>query len=322
MSAGTLKQAYRELDALAHKRYGISGSALLTKLEKGESAGRGGAVSSAGAKGWFQFMPATRQAVIQKYGIDPWRSEKEARDAAVLHLTGKLGNAKGLEGYNPGGGSAYVKYILGQGGSPAKLPSKAAAGGKNYGIKTVSVHEPGSTKQDVEGAIVATLMSGAKPQKLGATVLQKLAYDPKYAPQQGAGKTYKIGSPTTSTGAKRLPDHDGHGIVMMDGKPVPAWIAAELKWARAHGWKGTVSSGVRTDAEQTRIYKSGVRPAAVPKSMGGKGSNHEGSVFPLGAVDVTEAPQLAALLEKRGSPLKWAGSKDSVHFSHPHGGGY
>lgn len=113
------------------------------------------------------------------------------------------------------------------------------------------------------------------------------------------------------------------GIVKFDGKPVAAWVARELSWARAHGWTGTVTSGYRTDAQQTAIYKSGVRPAAVPKSMGGSGSNHEGSVFPLGAVDVTQAPQLAQILQRRpGSKLKWAGAKDPVHFSHPHSGGY
>jgi hypothetical protein len=105
---------------------------------------------------------------------------------------------------------------------------------------------------------------------------------------------------------------------------VAKWIAEDLKWARAHGWKGRVSSGYRTDAEQTAIYKRGVRPAAKPKSLGGGGSNHEMDAFPGGAVDVEQAAQLAAILAKKpgGSLLKWAGGKDPVHFSHPHNGSY
>jgi hypothetical protein len=47
-------------------------------------------------------------------------------------------------------------------------------------------------------------------------------------------------------------------------------------------------------------------------------------VFPLGAVDVSDAAGLAAILRNKpgGSRLVYAGAKDPVHFSHPHGGGY
>jgi hypothetical protein len=44
--------------------------------------------------------------------------------------------------------------------------------------------------------------------------------------------------------------------VKFDGKPVAAWIAPALAYARQHGWKGTVNSGFRSFAEQTRIYNS------------------------------------------------------------------
>lgn len=127
---GIVQQAYGELDRLSRKRYGIPGNVLLQKLEQGESSDRGDQVSSAGARGWFQFMPGTRRTVLRDFGLDPWRSEKEARDAAVLHLTGYLGNAKGLEGYNPGGGEAYVKYILGQkvSGNPSYTPQATGHG--------------------------------------------------------------------------------------------------------------------------------------------------------------------------------------------------
>jgi hypothetical protein len=62
-----------------------------------------------------------------------------------------------------------------------------------------------------------------------------------------------------------------------------------------------------------------VRPAARPGS-----SNHEGSSYPRGAVDVTQAAQLSATLRAKPGPhlLSWAGAKDPVHFSHPHGGSY
>lgn len=114
------------------------------------------------------------------------------------------------------------------------------------------------------------------------------------------------------------PDNTG-GTVNFEGVKVAAWIEPALTYARQNGWTGHVTSGFRTLAEQTRIYNSGVRPAAKPGE-----SNHEGDLFPKGAVDVTQAQQLSDIL--KGSPfaslLVWAGSKDPVHFSHPHNGGY
>lgn len=127
---------------------------------------------------------------------------------------------------------------------------------------------------------------------------------------------------TRDTPAKRVKvggktNVSGKGVTRFDGKPVAKWIARELRYARAHGWKGSVNSGYRSFAEQKRIYNSGVRPAAKPGT-----SNHEGTQFPRGAVDVSDAAQLSQILRRKGSKLKWAGSKDPVHFSAPHGGSY
>jgi hypothetical protein len=116
--SGALLQAIHRygpsVDHLARSHYGISGQALLAKLIKGESGGRGGAVSKAGARGYAQFMPGTRASVKAKYGVDPWRSPDEAVHAAALHLRGKVTGHAGLTGYNPGGGQQYVDYILNQ----------------------------------------------------------------------------------------------------------------------------------------------------------------------------------------------------------------
>src|SRR4051794_7524439 len=161
----TIANAYKELDHYARQHYGITGDVLLAKLEKGESGGSGTAVSNKGAKGWFQFIAPTRQAVVQKFGIDPWRSEHEARDAAVLHLTGKLGNAPGLEGYNPGGGKAYVRYILGQKVghvAPSRIPGSAPSVGgvSGTGVNPTQPFSPGSGSQ----ALAALLGAATGPQ--------------------------------------------------------------------------------------------------------------------------------------------------------------
>lgn len=101
-------------------------------------------------------------------------------------------------------------------------------------------------------------------------------------------------------------------------KPVANWITKELNAAWNQGARFTVTSGVRSRAEQTRIYNSGVRPAAKPGT-----SNHEQTEYPGGAVDVTPgALSLDRVLKNMNSPLVYAGVRDPVHFSHPHNGSY
>jgi hypothetical protein len=139
---------------------------------------------------------------------------------------------------------------------------------------------------------------------------------------KGIDKYLSLHGPTHGGGGA-VPS--GKGLMTIDGKPVAEWIAKILLDARKAGVAFTVSSGFRTDAEQTAIYNSGVRPAAVPKSLGGPGSRHEGIVYPLGAVDVSPgAEALAGWLShsRFAKTLIYAGSKDPVHFSHPTGGGY
>lgn len=112
------------------------------------------------------------------------------------------------------------------------------------------------------------------------------------------------------------------GVGTFDGKRVALWIIPILKYARRKGWKGKVQSGYRTFAEQSALYNgraSNSNPVAKPGS-----SNHEKSVYPGGAVDVTDAVTLDRILKasQYRDVLVWAGSKDPVHFSHPHNGSY
>lgn len=103
------------------KRYGFKdGADLLAKLTSGESQFNMKAVSSAGARGATQFMPATRQEFISKYKVDPWRSVDEAIHGAALFM-----RDRGLGGYNPGS-PTYIDYLLGQ-----KVSGVPAASGRN-----------------------------------------------------------------------------------------------------------------------------------------------------------------------------------------------
>jgi hypothetical protein len=120
-------------------------------------------------------------------------------------------------------------------------------------------------------------------------------------------------------GAGMVPGGAKGTVMDPSGRLVAGWIEPILAWARGHGWAGSVTSGYRSFAQQQAIYNSGVRPAARPGT-----SNHEGTVYPRGAVDVSDASQLSSVLSRSpyASTLVWAGAKDPVHFSHPHGGSY
>jgi len=104
-----IRREGRRIDKWSRKNYGISGQALLAKLGQGEGHFSGSAVSNMGAKGPYQFMPGTRNAILKETGADAYGSPAESTRAARIYL-----RRGGLRGYNPGGGQQYVDYILHQ----------------------------------------------------------------------------------------------------------------------------------------------------------------------------------------------------------------
>ena len=108
-----------------------------------------------------------------------------------------------------------------------------------------------------------------------------------------------------------------------DGKPVAPWIIPSLKWAREHGWTGTVVSGYRSCEHQKEVAaefaRSKGKTVAQMYPNGPCASNHVGREHPRGAVDVTQFAQLNQVLKKNPKKpgLVWAGPiiGDKVHFS-------
>jgi hypothetical protein len=117
---------YGHLADAEGRKHGISGETLLRRIIKGESGGRKGAVSSAGARGWAPFMPATRASFKSKYGVDAYASPEQAVHAAALYM-----KTSGLAAYNPGM-SSYSSYILGQ-RAPHDRPAGRLAGSGRRG---------------------------------------------------------------------------------------------------------------------------------------------------------------------------------------------
>jgi hypothetical protein len=96
-------------------------------------------------------------------------------------------------------------------------------------------------------------------------------------------------------------------------KPIADWIVPVLEWASLHGWTGTVTSGYRTYYEQAQLNAAGAFSAVAGRS------NHETTVYPGGAVDVTNSSQLINVLRGYAGAEKLIGGVlgpiDPEHFS-------
>ncbi len=114
------------------------------------------------------------------------------------------------------------------------------------------------------------------------------------------------------------------GLPTIDGKPVARWIVPRLLYARRNGWRGSVISGYRSPEAQMRAARE--YAARVGRSLdelypaGVLASNHVGSSWPRGAVDVTDPVGLARAMELwaaegKPRPLRARIPGDPGHFS-------
>ncbi|MGF6968115.1 hypothetical protein OKW43_005143 [Paraburkholderia sp. WC7.3g] len=101
-------------------RYGLP-AGLLSAIAQKESRGNPMAVSPAGARGLFQFMPAT----AREYGIDAF-NPAQAADAAARKMSGLLARYKGNLTY------ALSAYNWGEGNLDRKGLANAPAETRNY----------------------------------------------------------------------------------------------------------------------------------------------------------------------------------------------
>lgn len=168
------------------------------------------------------------------------------------------------------------------------------------------------------GAGSVLIWSGVKGQNLTRTVGELITGKAPVGPEEYmlAGASSSGSSTTSNAPSGPMPS----GVITYEGKPVAAWIVPILKCAKSNGWTGSVNSGYRSAADQARVCATGVQPCAKPGT-----SHHQGTAYPDGAVDVSNAAQLSAILTSgkcNANGLVWAGAKDPVHFSVPSGGGY
>jgi hypothetical protein len=108
------------------------------------------------------------------------------------------------------------------------------------------------------------------------------------------------------------------GVATFDGRPVAAWLKPYLEWARAHGWRGTLTSGWRDPAYSEKLCLAMCGATSCPGKCAGRSSNHSGSARGSGAVDVSEYDQFGQLMRQCPfSPriFNALGARDPVHFS-------
>jgi hypothetical protein len=106
------------------------------------------------------------------------------------------------------------------------------------------------------------------------------------------------------------------GVGTFQGKQVANWIIPWLVKSQQAGWRGYVVSGYRSPSYSTSLCYAMCGAPSCPGRCAGANSNHSGSSYPGGAVDVTDYYNFASIQRRIGSPLRnLIGSSDLVHFS-------
>lgn len=178
----------------------------------------------------------------------------------------------------------------------------------------VSAREPGSLSYNPTNTLnfVNALLDGASADRLAMLGSRLTHAGTSSAPAASPSPLPSAAGAGTSPPAKVGGDYK---VGNFEGTKVAAWMVPALNYARANGWQGKLTSGLRSTQLQALLYKryqNGGNIAAKPGQ-----SNHE--IQNGGAFDATDASQLNSILKNfKGQRPIWAptvGLNDSVHFS-------
>jgi hypothetical protein len=322
------------------KKYGLDPGVFERQIQQ-ESGFNPNIRSPAGALGVAQIMPATARG----WGVNPL-NPSQALDAAARNMARyvqQFGSyEKALRAYNAGPGNVersksfaetnnYVRTILGGGGggsAPRLLTTKrtvpgaliAGAAGMSLTTPGISFDAKGydeARRKSILGEMIAKRNPNSILLRSGLlTTVEPSTSD--FTNRRRARRGSRAWAATASP-PRRAPRHrlvggggGSHKIVRVDGKPVLGWLAQAVAYARANGWRGTVTSGVRTPSEQigaaSRFGLQHYGPA------GPLGSNHVTGHD--GAIDVTDPSGFErALRGYRGKKPIRRMRDDPVHFS-------
>jgi len=177
--------------------------------------------------------------------------------------------------------------------------------------------------QDLPSAQIVSAVSAIYEDLTGEAKASYQAFQDFLKSVIGSGKLGGVGNNQNDNSLSVDVGNLPKGLADFEGSPVAGWIKPILEYGRSKGWKGSISSGYRTRAEQTKLYEryknSGFDNRYIAAKPGQ--SNHEGYEFPDGAVDVGDPEILNNILtgSKYKNVLCWAithGLSDHPHFSH------
>lgn len=251
--------------------------------------------------GWWRVVfPNGRSLVVQQtdLGPAPWTGKKVDVNYTALRRAGYT------EGNYPTGASVEYHWL-----------GKSKPGWADKGAPAAAPKVKAQPQAQTAGPQIGQRQALLWNYLQNRNVPGALADLGKNLNDLGSSTSATPAAPKVKAMAPTAQTKQSGGVTTFDGKPVASWIAPILAYARKHGWKGSVTSGFRSYAKQQYLYS---HPQGYPVAKPGT-SKHEGSQYPKGAVDVSNAAQLASIIGRspyRGK-LVWAGSKDAVHFSHP-----
>lgn len=224
--------------------------------------------------------------------------------------------------YDPAANIEMAKVVLRKQGLKAwatynpSIDKQYIGSGKQAKTETpASYTQAGNTGVDKTALALSLLGEGDPTTSLLSNISSSYGVDPLQLAITAALQKHATSIPsreTTASAPSSQPQgHPSGKTVYMDGKPVVGWIAQILQKAKRAGWHGTVTSGVRTKAEQLQAAKNyGLQHYP----NGPLASNHvEGH---NGAVDVSDPEGLKRALQKLGiNRLRNDMPEDPVHFS-------
>lgn len=249
---------YASLDAKTEKKLGLPAGLLSSIRLNGERSNNDQSPKETGAKSPYQFVPATRRAIIDKYGIDPLLSPENASEAAGLLLKESLDRNQGdpseaVAEYHAGTNRAnrgpinraYVGRVMaGIGQSPETGAKPGAAAQERAAIsRAYDAYRAGRMSPEDAAEFEKDVNAGAVQLPLGASLIRR--QEASYTVPQSVVDAYNSG--------KMAPQDRAEFEADMRANPalVPAGV-------RLPEFKPSIPGAEAYDA----------RPAATPPTLG------------------------------------------------------
>lgn len=199
---------YASLDAKTEAKLGLPDGLLSSIRLNGERTNNDQSPSDTKAKSPYQFIPATRQAIIKKYGIDPLLSPANASEAAGLLLKEGLDRNKGDPAAAVGeyiGGTdranwgkttqAYIQRVTGNLSAPvpsSDVPGKPAPGQSTFDRVSSALDKPEASAM---AAVLKAYQSGQMSPEDAKTFEQSVNDGHVMLPQGVSLKPAAAGAP-------------------------------------------------------------------------------------------------------------------------------